>query len=85
MKRKLGRATRAAVAAAAERAEQGGQLRIGSDQIAFRVSHLSSRTLFTLARFDPSTPATTTSLPLHLPPPHQLLPLQCLPPHSLRL
>jgi hypothetical protein len=63
-KRKMDRASRAAVAAATtERAEQGGQLRICSNQITFRVCRLSSQTRSTPARFDPSSPVTTTTPP----------------------
>jgi hypothetical protein len=53
---RLDRATRAAVAAAvaADQAEQGGQLRIASNHIVFRVHHLSSRAHSALARLDPS-------------------------------
>jgi hypothetical protein len=65
----LDRATRAAVAtaAAADQAEQGGQLRISSDQIAFLVHRLSSRTYSSTARSTPSDPVTT-------PPPTSLAP-----------
>jgi hypothetical protein len=59
---RLDRATPAVVVVAADQAEQGGQLRIASDHIAFRVRRLSSRARSTPARFDPSatTPPSST-------------------------
>jgi hypothetical protein len=56
----LDRASRAAlVAAAAEQAERGDQMRISSDQIAYRVRRLASRPRSST----PSTPATATTPP----------------------
>jgi hypothetical protein len=60
-KRRVDRATRAALAeaSATEQAERGGQLLISSDQIAYRVRRLASRPLSTA----PSTPSATVSTP----------------------
>jgi hypothetical protein len=60
-KRRLDRAARAALAAAAaaEQAERGDQLRISSDQIAYRIRRLASRPRSST----PTTPATTTTPP----------------------
>jgi hypothetical protein len=60
-KRRLDRAARAALAAAAaaEQAERGDQLRISSDQIAYRVRRLASRPRSSA----PTTPTTTTTPP----------------------
>jgi hypothetical protein len=61
-KRRLDRAARAALAAATiDQAEQGGQLRISSYQIAFRVRRLVSRTLLhcSLHSFRPSLHSTS--------------------------
>jgi hypothetical protein len=65
-KRCLDRAARAAIAAAAaEHVERGGQLKISSDQIAYRVRRLTSRPRSSA----PSTPATATTPPPTLPAP----------------
>jgi hypothetical protein len=54
-KRRLDRATRAAIAAAAaDQAERGGQLRISSNQIAFQVRRLASWSHSSTARSTPS-------------------------------
>ena len=59
-KRCLDRAARAAlVAAAAEQAERGDQMRISSDQIAYRVRRLASRPRSSA----PTTPATAATPP----------------------
>jgi hypothetical protein len=59
-KRRLDRATHAkVVAAAADQAEQGGQLRIACDQIAFRIRCLSSRACSSTAQSTPLEPVTT--------------------------
>jgi hypothetical protein len=55
----MDRAARAALAAAAEQAERGGQLQISSDQIAYRVRRLASWPRSTA----PSTPSATVSTP----------------------
>jgi hypothetical protein len=72
-KRRLDRATRAAIAVVAvDQAEQGGQLRIFSDQISFLVCRLSSWTRSSTARSTPSdrvsTPAPTSPAPASLEP-----------------
>jgi hypothetical protein len=66
-KRRLDRAARAALAAAAaaEQAERGDQLRISSDQIAYRVRRLDSRPRSSA----PTTPTTATTPPPTLPAP----------------
>jgi hypothetical protein len=66
-KRRLYRAARAALAAAANQAKQGGQLRISSDQIAYRVRRLASRTRS-------STALSTSSDPVSTPPPTSTAP-----------
>jgi hypothetical protein len=71
-KRRLDRAARAALAAAAaaEQAERGDQLKIPSDQFAYRVRRLASRPRSSA----PSTPATATT-----PPPTSLAPVTPVP------
>jgi hypothetical protein len=66
-KRRLDGAARAALAAAtaAEQAERGDQLRISSDQIAYRVRRLDSRPRSSA----PTTPTTATTPPPTLPAP----------------
>jgi hypothetical protein len=78
-KRRLDRAARAALVAAAtaDQAEQGGQLRISSNQIAYRVRCLASR-----PRSSTTHPLLPTQSPLHLPL-RQLLSLTSRPPHPL--
>jgi hypothetical protein len=67
-------ATHVAIAATADQEEQGGQLRIASNQIAFRVRRLSSRARSTPARFDPSVLVTTTLASSTMPAPAALEP-----------
>jgi hypothetical protein len=69
-KRRLDRAARAAAAAAIEQAEQGAQLQIPSDQIAYRVRRHASRpcssaptTPSTASTPPPTSPASVTPVP----------------------